>query len=378
MSCPASSARSISRHHRLVEPDDAGEAVLPGAHPREQVLSDLLLDRAVDVAARPQLAQVWPADRAKRLRWDDRCSAAPFRHYVGLPCVRILRRSAAGANVRCCGIYFPARAVRRHRRGPRAAERRRSRLPRCSTRGCCPSWRAARSTSNARTSSAPGRSRSAARTPGSPGCPTRNGPAAWWRPAPGNHAQGVAFAAGLLGAAATVVMPERARRRRRWRRPVGYGASVTLHGASVEDALEEALRFAAQDRRRGSSTRSTTRTSWPARARSGSRSSSSARRCGRSSSRSAAAGWRRAMTVAVQSLDPEVQVVGVQAAAVPGLVASMAAGAPGAGRRRADDGRRDRGAAAGRHPVRASWPRPADRMVAVSEAALARGAAALP
>src|ERR1700733_1673271 len=36
---------------------------------------------------------MWPADRAKRLRWDDRCSAAPFRHYVGLPCVRILRRS---------------------------------------------------------------------------------------------------------------------------------------------------------------------------------------------------------------------------------------------------------------------------------------------
>ncbi len=61
----------------------------------------------------------------------------------------------------------------------------------------------------------------------------------------GNHAQGVAFAAGLLGASATVVMPERA--------PLpkveatrAYGASVILHGASVEDALEEALRFAAR------------------------------------------------------------------------------------------------------------------------------------
>ena len=59
----------------------------------------------------------------------------------------------------------------------------------------------------------------------------------------GNHAQGVAFAAGLLGASATVVMPERA--------PLpkveatrAYGASVILHGASVEDALAEALRFA--------------------------------------------------------------------------------------------------------------------------------------
>ena len=45
------------RQHGLVEADDAGEAILPGAHPRQQVLSDLLLDRAIDVAARPQLAQ---------------------------------------------------------------------------------------------------------------------------------------------------------------------------------------------------------------------------------------------------------------------------------------------------------------------------------
>src|SRR5271168_722401 len=59
----------------------------------------------------------------------------------------------------------------------------------------------------------------------------------------GNHAQGVAFAAGLLGASATVVMPERA--------PLpkveatrAYGASVILHGSTVEDALAEALRFA--------------------------------------------------------------------------------------------------------------------------------------
>lgn len=59
----------------------------------------------------------------------------------------------------------------------------------------------------------------------------------------GNHAQGVAFASGLLGTRATVIMPERA--------PLpkvqatrAYGADVVLHGASVEDALEEALRFA--------------------------------------------------------------------------------------------------------------------------------------
>jgi threonine dehydratase len=52
----------------------------------------------------------------------------------------------------------------------------------------------------------------------------------------GNHAQGVAFAAALLGTRATVVMPERA--------PLpkiaatrSYGAEIILHGARVEDAL---------------------------------------------------------------------------------------------------------------------------------------------
>jgi threonine dehydratase len=56
----------------------------------------------------------------------------------------------------------------------------------------------------------------------------------------GNHAQGVAFAAGLLGCAATVVMPLGA--------PLpkvqatrDYGAQVILHGNNVEDALREAL-----------------------------------------------------------------------------------------------------------------------------------------
>jgi threonine dehydratase len=59
----------------------------------------------------------------------------------------------------------------------------------------------------------------------------------------GNHAQGVAFAAGRLGCAATVVMPEGA--------PLpkvqatrGYGADVILHGTCVEDAVSEALAIA--------------------------------------------------------------------------------------------------------------------------------------
>ncbi len=59
----------------------------------------------------------------------------------------------------------------------------------------------------------------------------------------GNHSQGVAYAAGLLGCEATVVMPEGA--------PLpkvaatrGYGAEVVLTGTCVEDALAEALAYA--------------------------------------------------------------------------------------------------------------------------------------
>jgi threonine dehydratase len=59
----------------------------------------------------------------------------------------------------------------------------------------------------------------------------------------GNHAQGVAFAAGLLGCRATVLMPEGA--------PLpkveatrGYGAQVVLTGSCVEDCLGEALGYA--------------------------------------------------------------------------------------------------------------------------------------
>jgi threonine dehydratase len=59
----------------------------------------------------------------------------------------------------------------------------------------------------------------------------------------GNHAQGVALAAGLLGTSATVFMPEGA--------PLpkvtatkGYGASIEYAGVSVDDALAAAQAFA--------------------------------------------------------------------------------------------------------------------------------------
>src|SRR6476646_890832 len=59
----------------------------------------------------------------------------------------------------------------------------------------------------------------------------------------GNHAQGVALAAQLLGIRATVFMPVGA--------PIpkinatkGYGADVRFHGAYLDQSLEEAIRFA--------------------------------------------------------------------------------------------------------------------------------------
>src|SRR6266513_718525 len=59
----------------------------------------------------------------------------------------------------------------------------------------------------------------------------------------GNHAQGVAFAAAVLGARATVVMPEGA--------PLpkiaatrSYGAEIILHGTRIEDALARAIALA--------------------------------------------------------------------------------------------------------------------------------------
>ncbi|HET8717221.1 MAG TPA: threonine ammonia-lyase [Nocardioidaceae bacterium] len=61
----------------------------------------------------------------------------------------------------------------------------------------------------------------------------------------GNHAQGVALAAQLLGIKATVFMPEGA--------PIpkenatrGYGAHVVFHGSSVDEALVEAKKFSAE------------------------------------------------------------------------------------------------------------------------------------
>jgi len=61
----------------------------------------------------------------------------------------------------------------------------------------------------------------------------------------GNHAQGVALAASLLGARATVVMPEGAPLPK-IEATLAYGAEVILHGADVAQALNRATELAQQ------------------------------------------------------------------------------------------------------------------------------------
>jgi threonine dehydratase len=61
----------------------------------------------------------------------------------------------------------------------------------------------------------------------------------------GNHAQGVAFSAALLGTKATVVMPEGAPLPK-IAATTGYGADVVLHGSTVEHALARAKELAAE------------------------------------------------------------------------------------------------------------------------------------
>jgi threonine dehydratase len=142
----------------------------------------------------------------------------------------------------------------------------------------------------------------------------------------GNHAQGVAFAAGLLGTAATVVMPERAPLPK-VEATLGYGASVILHGSTVEDALAEALRFSA-----------TTGAVFihpfdhpDIVAGQGTLGFEIIEQCPGARTvvvPGGGGGLLAGITVAVQSLDPAVRVLGVQAEAVPGLVVSLAHGAP--------------------------------------------------
>ncbi len=142
----------------------------------------------------------------------------------------------------------------------------------------------------------------------------------------GNHAQGVAFAAGLLDTKTTVFMPEGA--------PLpkiqatrDYGADVVLYGSSVEDALagaeEQAARtgavlihpFEHPDVVTGQGTLGF----------------EIIEQCPQVRTIMVpvgGGGLAAGVAVAVKSLDPAVQIVGVQAAAVAPFPASLAAGRP--------------------------------------------------
>jgi threonine dehydratase len=186
----------------------------------------------------------------------------------------------------------------------------------------------------------------------------------------GNHAQGVAFAASLLGTTATVVMPERAALPK-VEATRGYGASVILHGASVEDALDEALRIAARTGRvfihpfdhvdvvAGQGTLGY----------------EIIEQCPQVRTilvPVGGGGLAAGITVAVKSLDPRIKIVGVQAESVAAYPASISSGNPVSvlARPTMADG------------IAVSRPgdiafgilsAQADRIVAVSEAALSRG-----
>src|SRR6201996_1886029 len=142
----------------------------------------------------------------------------------------------------------------------------------------------------------------------------------------GNHAQGVSYAASLLDTESTVFMPEGA--------PLpkiqatrDYGADVVLHGSTVEDALAGAEKFAAKtgsvlihpfehpDIITGQGTLGF----------------EIIEQCPQVRTvviPVGGGGLAAGTTVAVKSLDPAVQVIGVQAAAVAPFPASLAAHRP--------------------------------------------------
>ncbi len=142
----------------------------------------------------------------------------------------------------------------------------------------------------------------------------------------GNHAQGVAYAAGLLETRSTVYMPDGA--------PLpkvqatrDYGADVVLQGASVEDALAGAEEYAARtgsvlihpfehpDVVTGQGTLGF----------------EIIEQCPQVRTvviPVGGGGLAAGVAVAIKSLDPAVQIIGVQSAAVAPYPASLAAGRP--------------------------------------------------
>ena len=158
----------------------------------------------------------------------------------------------------------------------------------------------------------------------------------------GNHAQGVALSAKLLGVKATVFMPEGA--------PIpkvnatmGYGADVVFHGQYLHHAMVAAHAFSSRDRRgadpplrpRRHRHRPGHRPAW--------RSSRSRPRCGPSSCRPGAGDCSPGIAIAIKAKKPDVRIVGVQAKNAAAYPPSLAAGPPRPARQDDHDGRRHRG-----------------------------------
>jgi threonine dehydratase len=142
----------------------------------------------------------------------------------------------------------------------------------------------------------------------------------------GNHAQGVAFASSLLGTRSTVVMPERAALPK-VQATRAYGADVILHGATVEDALDEALRFA----ERTGSVFIHPFDHTDIVAGQGTIGFEIVEQCPQVRTivvPVGGGGLAAGIAVAAKGLDPAIRVVGVQAAAVAGYLPSLASGHP--------------------------------------------------
>ncbi len=179
--------------------------------------------------------------------------------------------------------------ARRHPRCAGPAQRRRPPDPAGVQPGAVRPRSAPRSSSSARTSSAPGRSRSAAPTPGWPGCPTRRRRAASSRRAPATTPRASPSPAQLLGIDVKVYMPHGA--------PMPKISATKAYGADDRVGRHDRRRVPRRGPRVGGRQRRGPHPPVrPPRHRGraghlpGSRSSSSAPRCGPSSSAPAAAG----------------------------------------------------------------------------------------
>ena len=142
----------------------------------------------------------------------------------------------------------------------------------------------------------------------------------------GNHAQGVAYAASLLDTRSTVFMPEGAPLPK-IQATKDYGAEVVLHGSSVEDALAGAEEYAAKT----GSVLIHPFEHPDIIAGQGTLGFEIIEQCPQVRTvviPVGGGGLAAGVAVAVKSLDPAVQVIGVQAGAVAPYPASMAAGRP--------------------------------------------------